>query len=100
MKNRSNGWMNTALLLFAVMLAVTPLLLIRGSDFAGSDDKAEAAIQEIQPAYQPWFTSVIELPGGEIETLLFSVQAAAGAGVIGYVIGFYRGRSVRRDEMK
>lgn len=100
MKNRKNGSTNLFLLLFVVLLAVTPLLLVRGTDFGGSDDKAEAAIREIQPAYKPWFTSIIELPGGEIETLLFSVQAAAGAGVIGYVIGFYRGRSFRRDEMK
>lgn len=100
MNSRKNGWTNLLLLFVVVLLAVTPLLLVRGTDFGGSDDKAEAAIKEIQPAYTPWFKSMIELPGGEVETLLFSVQAAVGAGVIGYVIGFYRGRSLRRDETK
>jgi cobalt/nickel transport protein len=33
------------------------------------------------------------LPGGEVESLLFAVQAAAGAGMIGYVVGLYKGRS-------
>jgi cobalt/nickel transport protein len=34
----------------------------------------------------------LELPSGEVESLLFVSQAAMGAGVIGYVIGLYKGR--------
>lgn len=93
MKQSNKGLSNWLLLLGVVVLAVAPLVLIKGADFSGADGQAEEAIKEIQPEYKPWFNSLIELPGGEVESLLFSVQAAAGAGVIGYVIGLYKGRS-------
>ncbi|MEC4818683.1 MAG: energy-coupling factor ABC transporter substrate-binding protein [Scytonema sp. PMC 1069.18] len=85
-----NNWL---LLLAVVVLTVTPLVLKKGSEFGGADGQAEEAIKEIQPHYEPWFNSIIELPGGEVESLLFAVQAAVGAGAIGYVIGLYKGRS-------
>lgn len=92
---KSHNWL---LLLAVVVLAVTPLLVIKGAEFSGSDDQAESAIKEIQPEYKPWFKSLIELPSGEVESLLFCVQAAAGAGVIGYVIGLYKGRTEQRQQ--
>ncbi|MBA2875919.1 energy-coupling factor ABC transporter substrate-binding protein [Thermaerobacillus caldiproteolyticus] len=91
---------NVFLLLLAVILVAAPLSFIRHSEFGGTDDKAEKAIQAIDPKYKPWFETIFEPPGGEIETLLFSVQAAIGAGVIGYIIGVYKGRAGRRDEAK
>ncbi|MGG3923597.1 energy-coupling factor ABC transporter substrate-binding protein, partial [Geobacillus thermodenitrificans] len=69
----------------------------RGSEFGGTDDQAEKAIQALHPQYRPWFESIFTPPGGEVETLLFSLQAALGAGVIGYVIGLYKGRSERKN---
>lgn len=85
-KNR-NLWM----ILAVVILSVTPLIFIRG-DYEGADGKAEDMIGEIQPNYQPWFEPVLEVPSGEIESLLFASQAAIGAGIIGYVIGLYKSR--------
>ncbi len=41
--------------------------------------------------YQPWFSSVWTPPSGEIESLLFALQAAFGAIIIGYFLGYYRG---------
>jgi len=93
MKQSKNGLSNWLLLLGVVVLAVAPLVLIKGAEFSGADGQAEDAIKEIQPEYKPWFNPLIELPSGEIESLLFSVQAAAGAGAIGYIIGLYKGRS-------
>jgi cobalt/nickel transport protein len=55
--------------------------------------KPKKPITEVQPGYEPWFKSLFEPPSGEVESLLFSSQAALGAGVIGYVIGLYKGRS-------
>ncbi|MBW4451425.1 MAG: energy-coupling factor ABC transporter substrate-binding protein [Nostoc indistinguendum CM1-VF10] len=92
MKQSKKGLSNWLLLLGVVVLAVAPLVLIKG-EFNGADGQAEDAIKEIQPKYKPWFNPLIVLPSGEVESLLFSVQAAAGAGVIGYVIGLYKGRS-------
>jgi cobalt/nickel transport protein len=40
--------------------------------------------------YEPWFQPLWEPPSGEIESLLFSLQAAIGAVIIGYFFGYYR----------
>lgn len=88
------------LLVVAVLLTVAPLLFIPHSDFGGTDGQAEKTIQVIAPHYQPWAQTIFEPPGGEVETLLFSVQAAVGAGVIGYIIGVYKGRANKREEAK
>lgn len=89
---KSHNWL---LVLAVVALAIAPLVFVKG-DYGGADGKAEEAITELQPQYKPWFNSLIELPGGEVESLLFAVQAGLGAGVIGYVIGLYKGRSEQR----
>lgn len=83
---------NWLLLLGVIVLAVVPLLMIQDSEFGGADGQAEEAIMEISPNYEPWFQPLIEPPGGETESLLFAVQAALGAGVIGYAMGLYKGR--------
>ncbi|MCC5666123.1 energy-coupling factor ABC transporter substrate-binding protein [Nostoc sp. CHAB 5784] len=93
MKQSKNGLSNWLLIVAVIALAVVPLIFVRGGEFTGSDDQAEKAISEIHPGYQPWFKPLFEPPSGEIESLLFSSQAALGAGVIGYVIGLYKGRS-------
>lgn len=90
---------NWLLAIAVIVLAVMPLLFVRGAKFAGSDEQAEGAIKEIHPTYEPWFQPLFEPASGEIESLLFATQAALGAGVIGYAIGLYKGRSEpRRDE--
>ncbi|MGV0102152.1 energy-coupling factor ABC transporter substrate-binding protein [Nostoc sp. DSM 114160] len=92
--NQSKKGLSNWLLVVAVLaLAVVPLIFVRGGEFTGSDDKAEKAITEIQPGYKPWFKSFFEPASGEIESLLFASQAALGAGVVGYAIGLYKGRS-------
>ena len=85
------------LVLGVIVLAVAPLLFVKG-EFAGADGQAEKAITELHPQYKPWFNSLVELPSGEVESLLFAVQAGLGAGVIGYVIGLYKGRSEQRQK--
>ncbi|MBW4604925.1 MAG: energy-coupling factor ABC transporter substrate-binding protein [Calothrix sp. FI2-JRJ7] len=96
MSNKTNNWL---LFLGVIALAVAPLLFVKG-EYTGSDDKAKEAITELHPQYKPWFQPVFELPSSEVASLLFSVQAAGGAGVIGYVIGLYKGRteSKQRNE--
>ncbi|GEB32530.1 MULTISPECIES: energy-coupling factor ABC transporter substrate-binding protein [Brevibacillus] len=84
--------MNWLLLLGVVVLAIVPLLLVQDSEFGGADGAAEEAIKEIAPAYEPWFQPLLEPPGGETESLLFAVQAALGAGIVGYAMGLYKGR--------
>lgn len=73
--------------LVIAMIAV-PLLLNHGSDFAGTDGAAENTVTAIDPNYKPWFKPVIELAGGEMETLLFCLQAGIGAGILGFGFGY------------
>ncbi len=84
---------NWLLVAGVIALGVIPLVFVHGAQFGGSDDRATKAISEIQPGYKPWFKSLFQPPSSEIESLLFASQAAIGAGVIGYVIGLYQGRS-------
>lgn len=81
---------NWLLLLLAVVLIITPLVLNSGAEYGGADGEAEELITQINPGYEPWFSSIYEPPSGEIESLLFSIQAALGAGIIGYYLGSRR----------
>lgn len=83
---------NLILLIIVVLLAVIPMLTVKNAEFGGADGQAEEMITKIAPDYQPWFQSLWEPPSGEIESLLFSLQAAIGSMFIGYVIGYWRGR--------
>lgn len=90
---------NQNIILFAlvIVLVAAPLWIVKrpapGPDgreveiFAGADDKAKDTISTIAPKYQPWFKPLMEPPSGEIGSLLFALQAALGAGVIGYWLG-------------
>ncbi len=95
-QGQMNGWNNWLLLLGVVILTVVPLVVVKDSEFGGADGQAVEVIETVQPDYQPWFEPILEPPGGETESLLFALQAALGAGAIGYVIGLYRGRAVAK----
>ncbi len=88
LKSKNN---NLLLLGLTIILIITPLVLNSGAEYGGADGEAEGLITEINPEYEPWFSSIYEPPSGEIESLLFSVQAAIGAGIIGYYLGYKRG---------
>jgi cobalt/nickel transport protein len=89
-----------------VLLTVLPLWLVSAPPtapggvasaiFAGADDRAQRAIGDISPGYKPWFSPVFEPASDEIASLLFALQAAIGAGVI----GFWLGMSVARERAR
>ena len=83
---------NIILIIMVIMLAVIPLWMKGGAEFSGADGQAEVVITQTQPDYEPWFSSLWEPPSGEIESLLFALQAAIGAGFIGYFLGYLRAR--------
>ncbi len=74
-----------------------PSLCKKNAEFAGADSQAEQAITELNGNYQPWFSPIWEPPSGEIESLLFALQAAVGAGVLGYGLGYLRGRKKKEE---
>ncbi|MET7747523.1 energy-coupling factor ABC transporter substrate-binding protein [Micromonospora sp. NPDC005367] len=86
---------NLLLLLAVLLLAVAPVALGLGSGdepFAGADALAEQAIVDNHPDYEPWFSPIYEPPSGEVESALFALQAALGAGFLGYYFGVARTR--------
>jgi cobalt/nickel transport protein len=88
----SRRWVSLLLMGIVVVLAAAPLLFIHDSAFSGSDDAASSVIEQLHPGYQPWARPLWTPPGGETESLLFALQAALGAGAIGYYFGLKRGR--------
>ena len=86
------------LLLAVVIIAVAPLILIQDSEFGGADGMAEEVVAEISPDYEPWAESLIEPPGGETESLLFSLQSAIGAGIIGFGFGYLVCRNKQKSD--
>lgn len=83
---------NGVLFLFVILLTIIPLIFIKNAEFGGADGQAGKVITEVEPDYEPWFNAIWEPPSGEIESLLFSLQAALGAIIIGYVIGYGKAR--------
>lgn len=99
-----NKHLKTAVIciILCVVIAVIPLVLIKDSEFGGSDGAAEEAITQIDKDYEPWFESILEPPGGETESLLFSLQAAIGAGIFAYGMGYLvaRKKYKKKDDNK
>jgi cobalt/nickel transport protein len=60
-------------------------------EWGGADGQAEDVISDLTDGtYIPWFQSIYQPPSGEIESLLFALQAAVGSLIIGYFLGYYR----------
>jgi cobalt/nickel transport protein len=84
-------------ILVVVAIFVLAIIVNPNAGFGGTDDLITSIIQSINPNYRSWFTSIFE-PSPEMETLLFSLVAAAGAFVIGYFLGYMRARSKKQKE--
>ena len=81
----------TTILILVILCAVIlifPLMTIKDSEFGGADGAAEDAIAVVDPDYEAWADPILEPPGGETESLLFCLQTALGAIVIGYGFGY------------
>jgi cobalt/nickel transport protein len=97
---------NWLIVIAVVLFTALPLWLVPkpgiGPDgkseeaFAGSDNKAQALIGEIAPDYQRWLEPLLTPASSQIESLLFALQAAIGAGIIGYWLG----TSVARERLR
>lgn len=92
---------------YGMEIAVVALIIIFAAVFLFQDAAIQAALGEDEEAwggadgaaadlieasgYEPWIEPFWEPPSGEIESLLFALQAAIGATVIGYVFGYWKG---------
>lgn len=90
-------YQNLLMIIAVIVLVALPLWMVQkpapGLDgkeveiFKGADDQAKDVIGSLAPGYKPWFKPMMEPPSGEIGSLLFALQAALGAGFIGYYLG-------------
>lgn len=88
--------MKLEIIVLAIIALFAALFIYQNStgvhEWAGADDQSEKVISELTGSnYEPWSSPVWEPPSGEIESLLFALQAAIGSLVIGYFLGYYRG---------
>ena len=88
---------NLILILLVVVIAAFPLIWNAKAEFGGADDKVKDVVAEIQPEYKAWYSAWWTPPSAEVESFLFALQAALGAGFVGYWIGFQRGRRSARE---
>ncbi len=91
------------ILAIVAVIAILPLAMYSGLGedqgyFGGADDSAGTVVEET--GYEPWFSSIWEPPSGEIESLLFALQAAIGAIIIGYILGYFHGQANERKKME
>jgi cobalt/nickel transport protein len=96
-------YQNLLMMIAVVVLVALPLWMVKkpapaadGKEvqiFAGADDKAKDLVGTISPDYKPWFKPLMEPPSSEIGSLLFALQAALGAGFIGYWYGCSKTRA-------
>lgn len=94
----STGLIISGIIAIIILIAI-PLLIVRDSQFTGSDNAGSEAIMRIAPDYNSkWTTNWWTPPGGETESMLFALQATAGGILIGYLFGYLRGRQKGRSE--
>jgi cobalt/nickel transport protein len=68
-------------------------------EWGGADGQAEDVISHLTGGtYVPWFQSIYQPPSGEIESLLFALQAAIGSLIIGYFLGYYRAMAKAKED--
>ena len=90
-------YQNLLMLAAVVLLVILPLMIVEKPEsepgqkeveiFKGADDQAKDLVGNIQPDYKPWFEPLLQPPSDEIASLLFALQAALGAGFLGYWLG-------------
>ena len=78
---------NLILIGLVIVLAAFPLWYCRDAEFGGADGMAGELIEEADPNYEPWFQPIFEPASGEVESLLFALQAAVGSGIVCFVLG-------------
>lgn len=83
---------NAMLIGIFALIVVLPLIFNQNAEYGGADGAAQAAIEASNPGYTPWFNSIWEPPSGEIESLIFALQASLGTGFIAYYFGLMKGR--------
>lgn len=91
MKNKLK---NISLLLGAVVICFAPLYVYKEANFQGTDSQATDVIKSINGSFvnKPLLKPLFVPPSTEVETFLFCLQTAIGSSILGYFIGYFKGK--------
>ena len=95
---KKSTFINVVIIVLIVLITVIPLVINKSAEFGGADGAAGDVITDINPDYQPWFESIWSPPSGEIESLLFALQAVIGSSIIFFIIGYFKGKHDAKKE--
>ena len=99
-KRKKSVIVTIMLISLVVGITILPLIVLKDAKFAGADDNAKKAIVDIKVDYKPWVAPLFVPKSAEVESLIFSLQAATGSGIVFYGLGYMRGRKKREEEAK
>ncbi len=92
-QNKRNIRVKYAALIIAMIVIFTlPFILNPSADYSGTDNEGSDIITG--QGYTPWLEPFLQL-GKTAEFILFAVQAAIGGSIIGYFVGYERGKRAR-----
>lgn len=99
----NSKWVTPVIVVLLIALFVLSMVLgakkVSGDEeegFGGTDDAAATAAEEA--GAKEWIKPIFEPNSGEVESGLFAMQAALGAGIAGYALGRMSGKKKGREE--
>ncbi len=98
----ASPWVSAALLLAVVLLVAGSWLFAQRSaggeqvEFAGTDAVVTSMLEA--DGATPWASPLFQPGSAEVESGLFALQAALGAGLFGYALGRLHGRRRTSEE--
>jgi len=80
------------LIIIGLVLAIfiLPFVVNNGKDFSGTDGQGPDQISS--SGYTPWIEPLGYVPDATGEIVIFSLQVAIGASIIGYFVGYLRAK--------
>lgn len=86
MKYKKNFNLLILLIGGASIILLQIMLSVHSSQYEGTDDQSVEVIQEIDPGYTPWISTVWDPQSQWFENLAFVFQMALGLGIILFYI--------------
>ena len=82
------------IIIIGLVLAIfiVPFVINAGQDFSGTDGQGPDQITE--SGYIPWIKPLGYVPDATGEIVIFSLQVAIGALIIGYFVGYMRAKPI------
>lgn len=86
------------IVLLAIVVILFAIPFVIGGEFNGADVSGGNALEQM--GVTPWFKPIFEPPSGEVETGFFAMQAAIGAFIVAYILGYWAGGNKARKKEK